>query len=100
MSDTEATPAAPQWPRVVNLKHPVQFGDELIASLEFQRGKLGIIKGLKLSVEVPVNDLVLIASRLSGQPPALIERLDIEDGQEVMSIALDFYGKCLAGTPR
>jgi hypothetical protein len=84
------------WPRVVTLKHPIDFAGERIASLEFRRGRIGDLKGMKLGDTVPAEQLVLIASRLSGKPVPLIEMLDVDDAGEVMSIALDFFGKCLS----
>lgn len=84
-----------EWPKIVKLKHPVTFGEEVIEELKFRRGKLGDIKGMKLGSEVAANDLCLIAARMAGQPPKVIEMLDVEDGGEVLSIALDFYGRCL-----
>ncbi len=95
-----AADAAPTWPRVVKLQHPIQFGSERITSLEFRRGRMGDIKGMKLGDTVATEQLVLLASRLSGQPTNVIEMLDVEDAGEVMEIALDFFAKCLAGGKR
>ncbi len=86
---------APTWPRIVTLKHPIDFGSERITSLELRRGKLGDTKGIKLTDNVPMEHLVLIASRLSGQPIKVIEMLDVDDAGEVMDVALDFFVKCL-----
>lgn len=85
------------WPRVIKLLHPIQHGTETITSIEIRRGKIGDIKGMKLGGDVPADQLMLLASRLSGQPVAVIEQLDAEDGGEVMALALDFYGQCLVG---
>lgn len=84
------------WPRVVKLKHPIDFGDERITSLEFRRGRVGDMKGIKHRQDLPSEDLHLIASRLCGQPIKVIELLDIEDAGEVVNIALDFYVRYLA----
>lgn len=92
----EAVPAT-SWPRIVTLKHPFEFGKRRITSLEFRRGKNGDMQGINLREEVPMDDLVTIASRLCGETTKLIRELDFEDSGEVMSIALDFYAKCLAG---
>lgn len=99
MSDDETSPdantAPPAWPRVVKLRHPIDLGSERITSLEFRRGRIGDLKGMSLGETVPAAHLVLIASRLSGQLPKVIEMLDVDDAGEVMDIALDFFGKCL-----
>lgn len=84
------------WPVTIPLKHPVVLGQQTVTSLELRRGKLGDIKGIKLGGEIPTENMMTIASRLSGQSTAVIERLDAEDAGEVMSIALDFYARCLA----
>ena len=79
MSDEQAVaaaPAAPEWPRTVKLQHPITF-DEAISELVFQRGKLGIIKGITLVPgQVAMETLILIAARLCGQPTKVIEQLD------------------------
>lgn len=85
------------WPAIVMLKHPVDFGSQRITQLEFRRGKLADIKGMKLSGEMPTEHLITIASRMSGQTTQVIDRLDVDDAGEVMAIAIDFYGKCLGG---
>ena len=94
--ETATADTAPQWPRTIKLLHPVSFGTDTITELTFKRGTLGVIKGLKLSDEVPTDHLVTIASRLCDQPNKVIESLDVDDGGEVLSIALDFYARCLA----
>lgn len=83
------------WPRVVRLRYPIEWGSESITQLTFRRGRLGDIKAMRLSKEVPTDQLVTIASRLSGQPTQVIEKLDVDDAGEVLAIALDFYGRCL-----
>lgn len=96
--DVDAIAPEPErtWPHVVNLKYPIEFGSERITRLELRRGRVGDTKGLKLSGEVPMDHLVTIASRLSGQPVRVIEMLDVEDAGEVMDAALDFFAMCLA----
>lgn len=83
------------WPQVIKLSHPFDFAGETITELTFRRGKLGDIKGIKLSKEVPLDQIMLVASRLCGKPIKVIELLDFEDAGEVTDIALDFYKACL-----
>lgn len=86
----------PEWPRVIKLKHPIKFGSETIAELTLRRGKAGDMKGIELRDDaIPANDLMRIASRLSGQQIEVIAELDVEDAGEVMSVALDFFTKYL-----
>lgn len=85
-----------KWPHVVKLKHPVTLGSEQIAELTFRRGRIGDIRGVPLSKNVPMEHVIQIAGRLCGQLPKVIEMLDVDDAGEVMEIALDFFGRCLA----
>lgn len=85
------------WPLVIELKHPVEFDDEKITKLTFRRGRMGDLKGLKPD-EVPSFDQILmLGSRMCGQPVKLLERLSAEDGAEVNEIALGFFAKSLPG---
>lgn len=95
-ADKKKAEAKPEvWPRVIKLKHPFDFVGERITELTFQRGKLGAIKGMKLDAADDVDQLMMIASRLCGQPMPLLEMLDAEDGDEVLEVALLFFVKCL-----
>lgn len=85
----------PTWPVTIKLKCPVQFGKELVEELTFQRGKLGYLKGIEVGGFPPVDKLMLIASRMCGQPVQVIERLDDEDGSEVLALAMIFFARCL-----
>jgi hypothetical protein len=90
VEDEEVAPER-QWPFVLTLKRPIDFADERIAKLEFREGCLGDLKSIKVTREgITIDQLMLIASRMCGQPVKVIEMLG-----EVMTIALDFYGKCL-----
>lgn len=96
INEAELEPVAPAWPRVVKLKHPVQFASRLVTELTFRRGKIGDMKNIKLGGEsVATNDLVLVASRMCGETVALLDMLDVDDAGEVLDIALDFFAKCL-----
>lgn len=86
-----------QWPVLITLKNPVDFGSEHISSLEFRRGKMGDLKGMPLDGVPPVEKLLLLASRMCGKPVAMIEMLDDEDGSEVLELALGFFARCLGG---
>lgn len=84
------------WPVVVRLTVPIEFGKEHITELTFRRGRMGDVKGIKIGKEFPTETILLIASRLSGQPVGVIERLDQDDAGFVAEIALGFLGKCLS----
>ena len=97
MTEETETPApAVSWPRVIKLTHPVDFGSDRITSLEFRRGRIGDIKGMKLEPgSIQTDQLTVIAARLCGQPREVIEKLDADDAGEVLDVALDFLLKCL-----
>lgn len=89
------------WPVRIPLRTPVDLGSQRITEIEMRRGRLGDIKGMKLSSEVSIDQLLMLASRLSGQPIRVIETLDQDDAGKVMDIAMDFYASCLgAGKTR
>lgn len=90
----QAVLADRQWPVTVHLRFPVQFGSQSIASLEFRKGRLADLKGITIG-EMPSSDqLLLLASRLCGQPLRVIEGIDADDAEEVIAIALGFIGRC------
>ncbi len=95
----EPSPPPRVWPVTVTLKYPFDFGSEHIAALEFKRGKLGDLKGMGLKIEgtPPLDQLLLIASRMCGKPLKVMEMLDSEDAAPVLELALDFFGRCLMG---
>lgn len=102
MSDeTDAEPVAAtterQWPVIVKLRKPVEFGSELVTSLQFRRGRLGDLKGTHIDAIPPIDQLLLIASRMCGKPIKVLELLEDVDGAEVMELALDFFARCLSG---
>lgn len=88
--------------KIVTLRHPIAFGSETVSELRFRRGRLGDLKGIALpsdAAAVRMDDLILLAGRLCGQPPALIERLDEDDSGEVLALALGFIGRSLSTGP-
>jgi Phage tail assembly chaperone proteins, E, or 41 or 14 len=96
VADEAAARSAPvTWPMVIELKVPIVFGSQTIETLKIRRGQLSDIKGMRLGGDLSANDLMTIASRISGQPTNIIERLDMEDAGEVMAAALSFYAKFL-----
>lgn len=87
-----------QWPVTITLKTPIQFGKETIDSLVFQKGSFGVLKGIGNGIGIDrapnVDELMTIASRLCGRPSKVIEMLDPDDADEVIAIALGFFGRC------
>lgn len=84
--------------KTVKLRHPVADGDgRVVDALNFRRGRFGDLRGISMSfgadrrMPVSFDDLMTIVSRLSGEFPHVIEKLEGEDMSEVMQFALDFY---------
>lgn len=89
-------PKPREWPFVVTLKHPIEFGGEHISSLTFQRGRLGFLKGVPIDTTPPLDKMLIVAGRLCGQLPAMLEMLHPDDSPVVLEITLDFWQRCLA----
>jgi hypothetical protein len=92
--------AAKAWPIIVDLKTPIDLGKSSVSRIELRRGRLGDLKGMQLREGLPADHMLLIASRLSGQPLGVIERLDMDDSGEVMAAVMDFYVRCLGAGSR
>ncbi len=86
-----------QWPVTVTLDYPVEWAGSTVTQLTFRRGRMQDIKGMEVSGIPPTDKLMLIASRMCGQPIGLIEKLDMDDAAEVVGIAIHFFSRCLPG---
>jgi hypothetical protein len=89
-----------QWPVTVTLATPVDFGSQHIEAIEFRRGCMGDLKGLTPGETPTFDQLILLASRMCGQPVKVIEKLGADDIGEVVQIALGFFMRSLAGGRR
>ncbi len=89
-----------KWPVVVELQTPIELGKSTVTRIELRRGRWGDISDINLSDKLPANQLMLIASRLSGQPLGVIQRLDMDDTGPVFTAVMDFYVRCLGGGSR
>jgi hypothetical protein len=83
-----------QWPVTIKLGSPVKFGKGTVAELVFQKGNLGVLKGMSIIDAPNVDELIEIAARLSGRSLKLIESLDPDDAAEVIAIAGGFFRRC------
>lgn len=94
----ETTTPARTWPITVQLKTPIEFGSKTITELTFRQGRMSDLKGIVLDGKsIPMDALLALASRMSGQPSAVIDRIDGDDVGEVLALALDFFGTSLGG---
>lgn len=93
-NDTQVT-AERQWPVTLKLNHPVVFGSETIDTLTFRRGRLGDLKGVSVAGIPPTEQLIVVASRMCGQPQKVIESLDVDDVGPVLDVIVSFFARCL-----
>lgn len=78
-------------PVVITLQTPVSQGTESITTLEFKRPLKGRdLKGLPL--EFGFEHLLVLAGRLCGQPPSVMDQLEGEDLLAVVETAGAFFG--------
>jgi len=84
------------WPATVRLGTPIEFGKETITELVFQKGNLGIIRGLNITFDTmpKYEELMAIAARLCGKSLKVIELLDPDDADEVITMAVGFFARC------
>jgi hypothetical protein len=96
VTEEETAPPQTEWPFTVRLKVPIEFGSQRIEEITLRRGQVRDLKGIRLGGDVPTESLITVAARLSGQPSAVIERLDQDDAGEILEAVLDFFGMCLS----
>lgn len=80
--------------KIYELKEPIQWGSDTVTKLEFKKPTIGDIKFMKLT-EPTLDDILKLASKLSGHSQQLIDRLSIQDGMEVA----DLLGNYLSPSP-
>lgn len=85
---------------VIKLRYPIENGSETITELKLRRGRLGDLKGIAIGASVRMDDLMLIAGRMCGQPPHVIDKLSDEDAGEVIAYAQNFFVRCLSTGPK
>lgn|SRR5678815_3895305 len=86
---------AVSWPITIKLQYPIEFGKRRIEELVMRRGTLGTLKGVSMDGVPPTEQLILIASRLAGEPTQVIEKLDMDDSEGVIRVAFLFFARCL-----
>jgi hypothetical protein len=80
-------------PKTLRLKTSVQLGTigEPIASLSFRPPRARDFRALPLGMH-NVGHMLDLASQLCGQPPAILDLLEVDDMAEVLVIVGDFIG--------
>lgn len=86
-----------ELPYTLTLATPVAYGSETITSLVFARKPVAKdLRGIRLSELDKGDHLITLASRLTGQPPSVIERLEMADTMACLEVVSGF----LPGGPR
>lgn len=100
--EVAAALAAPKsWPVVVELVDPIMDNGVAIRRLEFQRGKLGMLKGMKPDGVPSFDQVILVGSRMCNVEARILAELSESDAAEVTAIVLGFFARCLgAGAKR
>ncbi len=78
-------------PKTIVLHTPVTHGDLTISELTFSRPLKGKdMRGIPLSIGM--EHLLLLAGRVCGQPPSVMEQLEGDDLLAVLEIVGHFFG--------
>lgn len=83
------------------LVHTVEHGNETITEIEIRPGRIGDLRGTKRKwgsdgIEFAADDLILVASRMCGQTPGVINKLEGADAGKVLGAAQGFLLESLA----
>lgn len=74
----------------IELKHPIEWGDETISTLTLRRPTAEDIS--ELTDKPTMGQMVSIALKCAGQPNTIRKKLDAEDAMELVSVLGDFLG--------
>jgi len=72
----------------VELAYPIEWGEETITAIELRRPKAKDIEHLAGSPSM--KDLLLVAGKISGKVPRLIQELDATDALKLCEVVGDF----------
>ena len=72
----------------VKLSEPIDWGEDTITEITLTRPKAKHIE--HLSGNPTMKELLGIAQKISGHPPALIKDLDAEDAMSLVEVVGDF----------
>ena len=77
-------------PVKVAIANPVPYGTEQVTEVNFARPMTGgDLRGLEIHT-MKWDDLAVLAGRLTGFPPSIIESMQGDDFMEVCGVAMDF----------
>lgn len=80
-----------QQDKKIKLREPVTIGDKVVTELTIHRPKAKHLRGIKIGFDGIEGDVILdLASKLTGELPAVIDELGVEDMMEVFNAVMDF----------
>lgn len=77
---------------VIELQHPIKFGDETITSLTLRRPKAKDFRSLT-DMSKPFAAMLDFAATLAELPPAAVDLIDVDDVPKVIEVVSGFLGK-------
>lgn len=78
----------------IKLKHPIKYGQDEIFELELRKPKAGDLR--KLPAEVKnLGQILDFAAQLAGQPPSVIDELELVDAMHLFEVIMDFLPSAL-----
>ncbi|MHC1701803.1 MAG: phage tail assembly protein [Humidesulfovibrio sp.] len=87
----ELPETTPKLPIKVKLTKPVKHGDSEVTELVFNRRVVsGDLRGVFLRKEMLWDELMVIAGRVAGYPPSVMDKLDFEDAAEISRVVMSF----------
>lgn len=77
-------------PQTIVLEHPIEYGSQTITEIVIERRlKTGDLTGISASNQ-SVDDLIMVASRLCGQPTKVLKEMDLEDSVKIIALVTEF----------
>lgn len=75
-------------PVTIRLFYPIKFGSDVIEDLVFRRPKGKDMRDVPS--KVAVGDMMKLAARLCGQPPSVMDELEMPDFNRVTEVVGNF----------
>lgn len=92
---SEAKSKAETKQLTIKLRTPVTWDEEQITQLAFRKGRMGDLDGIEIGGNIPITKVMLVASRMCGQPVEVLKMLEEDDAGKALALALGFIQRCL-----
>lgn len=86
--------------KVVRLSEPITIGSKTVTELKVQKLKAKHLRGIKVGYDgIDADTLLDLASKITGELPAVIDELSVEDLVALGAAIADFlpFGALMAG---